>query len=227
MTVDPPRPRDLPLNALRAFESAARLGGFSAAAAEMGVSPGAVTAQVRALEAAVGAALFDRTARGVRLTEAGARAAPGLTAAFDRLRAAMADLRGAGPRQVVHVATLPALAQLWLAPRLAALRDALPDVTLSVTAVETPPAVKRHPYDLCLFYDGNAKGRLADDVVFPVCAPALAGRLAVPGDLAQVPCLSDSAWADDWAVWAAVAMPGRCFRCTRWRWIRPWRGRGC
>lgn len=55
MAVAPPRPKDLPLSALRAFEAAARLGGFAAAAQELGVSPAAITAQVKTLEAAVGA----------------------------------------------------------------------------------------------------------------------------------------------------------------------------
>ncbi len=210
MPVAPPRPRDLPLGPLRAFEAAARLGGFKAAAEELGVTPGAVTAQIKALEAAVGVRLFDRTARGVRLTAEGARAAPGLTAAFDRLRAAMQDLRGAGGQGVVHVAALPSLAQLWLSPRLPALHRAL-GVTVSITAVEAPPNLKRQPYDLCLFYGPEPQGRLADDVIFPVCAPGLAARLSAPEDLAGVPCLSDSTWTGDWDAWAALAMPGRAF----------------
>ncbi|HMO72820.1 MAG TPA: LysR family transcriptional regulator, partial [Paracoccaceae bacterium] len=193
LSVDPPLPRDLSLTALRAFEAAARLGGFSAAAAELGVAPGAITAQVKALEGAVGVTLFERAARGVRLTAAGARAAPGLTAAFDRLRAAMATLRDEGAARTVHLAALPALAQLWLLPRLPALHAALPGTTLSVTAIETPPEGKRHPFDLLLFYDDVDEGRLAGDEVFPVCAPDLARRLSAPEDLSSVSCISDSA----------------------------------
>jgi len=59
MAVAPPRPKDLPLTALRAFEAAARLGGFAAASHELGVTPGAITAHIKALEAELGAVLFD------------------------------------------------------------------------------------------------------------------------------------------------------------------------
>ncbi len=64
MPVAPPRPKGLALNALRAFEAAARLGGFAAAAEELGVTAGAVTAHVKALEEALGAPLFERHAKG-------------------------------------------------------------------------------------------------------------------------------------------------------------------
>ena len=73
------------MTALRAFEAAARLGGFAAAATELGVTPGAVTAHVKALEDRLGAALFARDAKGVQLTPLGARVLPEFTAAFDAL----------------------------------------------------------------------------------------------------------------------------------------------
>lgn len=211
MAVAPPRPKDLPLSALRAFEAAARLGGFAAAAQELGVSPAAITAQVKALEAAIGARLFERTARGVQLTAVGQRVRPGLSEAFDRLRDAMQDLRGSAAERTVHIATLPALAQLWLAPRLPALRAALPDIAVSITAMEAPPVPKRHPYDLSLFYGTEARDRVENDVIFPACAPGLRARLRHPADLGAVPCLSDAAWSGDWAAWAAVALPGASF----------------
>lgn len=211
MPVAPPVPKDLPLSALRAFEAAARLGGFSAAAAELGVTPGAVTAHMKTLETVLGARLFDRTARGVTLTALGQRVLPEFVAAFDALGSAVQCLRREAAPRAVHVATLPSIAQLWLSPRLPALRAAAPEITISITAMETPPNLKRTPYDLSLFFDETRSGRLADDMIFPVCAPALAGRLARPEDLATVPCLSDTSWADDWTVWADAAMPTAAF----------------
>lgn len=205
MPVAPPPPKPLPLTALRAFEAAARLGGFTAAAAELGVTPGAVTAHVKALEADLGAPLFERHPRGVRLTAPGVAALPGLTAAFDALAQASAGLRRASAPQVVHVATLPALAQLWLSPRLPALRAAAPEIAVSITALEAPPNLKRAPYDLSLFPAPRGGRLVAGDEIFPVCAPALAARLAAPGDLAALPCLSDASWRDDWALWLAAA----------------------
>lgn len=202
MPVAPPRPKDLPLTALRAFEAAARLGGFAAAAQELGVTPGAVTAHVKQLEQTLGAALFTRTPRGVRLTALGQQTLPAFTAAFDALGTAVGDLRAAAAPRTVHIATLPAIAQLWLSPRLPALRAAAPDITVSITALETPPNLKRSPYDLSLFFSDDPTDRIAPDTIFPVCAPALAARLTAPQDIARFPCLSDATWSDDWQHWA-------------------------
>lgn len=214
MPVQPPFPRLPSLNALRAFEAAARLGGFAPAAEELRVTPGAVTAQIKALEDDLGAPLFRRHARGVRLTALGQRALPGFVAAFDALGLAMRDLRrDAAPRRA-HVAALPAVAQLWLAPRLPELRRALPELDLSVTAMEAPPNLKRVPFDLCLFYAGHPPPGaviLAQDEILPVCTPDLARRLSGPADLREVSCLTDSAWSEDWEIWAAAAMPGQGF----------------
>ncbi|QYZ68721.1 LysR family transcriptional regulator [Neotabrizicola shimadae] len=210
MPVAPPRPKDLPLNALRAFEAAARLQGFAAAAMELGVTPGAVTAHVKALEDRLGAPLFDRTARGVHLTQLGATVLPAFTAAFDALGQAQHQLRAEAAPRSVHIATLPAIAQLWLSPRLPALRAAMPEIALSVTAMEAPPNLKRAPYDLSLF--PGTEGRvIAEDEIFPVCAPSLAARIHRPEDLAQFPCLIDSAWSADWPLWLEAALPCTAF----------------
>jgi len=204
MAVSPPRPKDLPLNGLRAFEAAARLGGFAAAAVELGVTPGAVTAHLKGLEAALGARLFQRGPQGVVLTAMGARALPAFTAGFDALAGAVQALRSEAAPQVVHIATLPAIAQLWLSPRLPALRAAAPEIAISITAMEAPPNLKRALYDLSLFYGDQGK-LLADNVIFPVCTPAVAARLRSPGDLMAVTCLTDASWAGDWAIWAEAA----------------------
>ena len=209
MSVAPPQPKGFALNALRAAEAAGRLGGFAAAAAELGVTPGAVTAHVKALEAELGAPLFERTAREVRLTPLGHRALPDLIAAFDGVAKASQTLRREAAPRIVHIATLPAVAQLWLSPRLPALRRAAPDITVSITALEAPPNLKRAPFDLCLFYSDTRLGEgVVEDRLFPVCAPQLAETLRKPEDLAQVACLSDAVWSEDWATWLAEDAPG-------------------
>ncbi|MEM7488632.1 MAG: LysR family transcriptional regulator [Pseudomonadota bacterium] len=199
----PPRP-DLPLTALRAFEAAARLGGFRAAAEELGVSAAAVSAQVKGLEDRLGHALFVRGARGVALTEAGALARPGLSAAFRALEAAQAAMLAGGGR-ALEVVALPAIAQLWLPSRLA--RAEAAGHRVSVTAMEAMPRGKRARFDLALFYGPGA------DVLLPVAAPGVTG-----------PRLSDAAWARDWVTWAeacgdAVPPAGRRSRSTPW-WSR-------
>ncbi len=216
MPVAPPPLTRLPLNALRAFEAAARTGAFTLAAMELGVTPGAVTAHVKALEGILGAPLFERQARGVRLTALGRTAAEGFTAAFDVLAQAEAGLRAMAAPQQVHVATLPAIAQLWLSPRLPALRAAAPEISVSITAMEAPPNLKRSLHDLSLF-PAESGGRLvARDELLPVCAPQMAARLVRITDLGGVPCLSDSVWESDWDIWlravgAKVAVRGPVF----------------
>lgn len=204
MPVAPPPLTRLPLNALRAFEAAARTGAFTLAAAELGVTPGAVTAHVKALEERLGAALFERQARGVRLTALGLAAVEELTGAFDALAGAEARLRALALPQEVHIATLPAIAQLWLSPRLPALRAAEPEIAVSITALEAPPNLKRSLHDLSLFPAETGGLLVARDELFPVCSPGMAARLSQVEDLGGVPCLSDTAWDRDWEVWLAA-----------------------
>lgn len=214
MSVSPPVPRLPSLNALRAFEASARLGGFAQAAAELQVTPGAVAAQIKSLEQEIGAALFVRHAKGVRLTATGERALPGFVAAFDQMGTAVRDLRRDAAPGKIHIAALPALAQLWLGPRLPTLRKKLPGIDISVTALETPPNLKRVPFDLCLFYcDTVPENGIAfsGDALLPVCTPALARKLSQPSDLKEAICLTDTAWADDWRLWADHVLPGAGF----------------
>lgn len=205
MPVAPPPLTRLPLNALRAFEAAARTGAFTLAAAELGVTPGAVTAHVKALEDRLGAALFERQARGVRLTALGLAAVEELTGAFDALAGAEARMRALALPQEVHIATLPAIAQLWLSPRLPSLRAAAPEISVSITALEAPPNLKRSLHDLSLFPAESGGRLLAADELFPVCSPVLAARLRRVEELGSVPCLSDTAWDRDWEDWLAAA----------------------
>ncbi|KAE9632567.1 LysR family transcriptional regulator [Parasedimentitalea maritima] len=207
MPVSPPRPKQLPMTALRAFETAARLGGFAAAAQELGISPGAVSAHVKTLEDSLRAPLFLRSAKGVTLTALGLRVLPDFTAAFDQMGQAMQLLHSEAAPQVVHIAALPAVAQFWLSPRLPALRAAAPDIEISITAMETPPNLKRAPYDLCLFYEAALGDEVAKDGITPVCAPSFADQLRSPADLQHVPCLSDSSWSKDWDHWLNAACP--------------------
>ncbi len=199
-----------PLNALKAFEAAARHASFARAADELGVTPAAVSHQIKALEAWLGAPLFVRRAQGLGLTDTGRATLPALSAAFDALGRAVQDLRRASPRAHMAIAALPAIAQLWLAPKLPAAQAAFPRLRPSVHALETPPDLRRELFDLAIFYVREAPAgcrmvRVCDDVIFPACAPQFAGRLESPADLASVPLLRDTAWAGDWPCWLAAA----------------------
>ena len=212
MSVSPPRPKGPPLNALRAFEAAARLGGFANAAEELCVTPGAISQHIRALEDWIGADLFERRSQGVRLTALGAEALPGFATAFDAMGAAVHGLRNAARHGTLHIAALPSVAQLWLSPRLPAVRAALPDLRVSVSAIETPPNLARDLFDLSLFVrpPTGARGErvLAQDMILPVCAPEVATRLRGPADLAGETLLHDALWPGDWALWARSVLSG-------------------
>ncbi len=230
MGVRPPRPRLPPLNALRAFEAAARTGSFTRAAAELNVTQAAVAQQVKALEAWLGCRLFDRLAHGLRLSGRGSAALPALVRAFDMMGEAVRELQAAARPERIEIAALPAVAMLWLAPRLPAIRAAFPEASISVTASETPPNLLREPYDLALFYlpaaapdadaDGAAAVRLHADRIAPVCSPRIAPACGEDPAawLERQTLLHDSAWASDWDRWLRAAgceqRPGAGSRAT-------------
>lgn len=206
MPVNPPRPKSPHLNALRAFEAAARLGGFAAAADELSVTPGAVSQQIRILEDWVGAPLFRRQSHGVRLTKLGESVAGDFTRAFDLIGDGVHRLRSGAHDPTIRIAALPSVAQLWLSPRLPAIRRAMPDLTISVTALETPPNLRREMFDISIFIrPADEATAIAQDMIFPVCAPELAKSLNSPDDLSGQTLLHDITWREDWAHWLSHA----------------------
>ena len=189
MPVSPPRPKTPPLNALRAFEAAARHNSITAAAIELNVTPAAVAQQIESLEALTGAQLFDRNPRGVELTPLGSSVAEDFTAAFDSLGMASQKLRSNAKPLEIKIAALPSIAQMWLSPRLPDIRRALPDISISVAAEEQPPNLVRAPYDMALFFDSTQPSttriRLEQDRITPVCSPDIAKKLTSVHDLAK------------------------------------------
>lgn len=210
MAVNPPRPPLPPLKALRVFEAAARLGGFAAAAQELNVTPGAVAQQIQKLEEWLGVELFRRTAQGVHVPEHGRRVALQIAQALDELAAAARALRQLGGPRPLHLAASPAVAQLWLRPRLVGLKSALGGAQISVTAIESPPDLEREMFDAAIFFlsegealHGATVTPIEEDVLTPVCAHSVAARLATPDDLAGETLLHDSMWRADWSRWLA------------------------
>ena len=213
----PPKPAAPPLNSLRAFEAASRLGGFKAAAAELSVTPGAVAQHIKSLEAWAGASLFERMSQGVRLTSLGKAVAADFSQAFDHLGAAVLRLRAdAGPQQI-RIAVLPSIAQLWLARRMPRVRALSVNTTISITALDNPPNLLREPYDLSIFFaaeegSGN-RVELGNDRIFPVCAPSIAARLREPADLAHHTLIHDDTHKGlfelaEWQTWLDAAGVG-------------------
>jgi LysR family glycine cleavage system transcriptional activator len=220
MSVKPPRRRLPSLNALRAFEAAARCGSFVKAADELGVTAGAVTQQIRQFEAWLGFPVFQRLAQGVILTDAAREVLPRLTRGFDTLGLAVQSLRDSHHDRALTIAALPCIAQLWLSPRLMPLQHAFPGLQISVSAMEQPPDPRREPHDLAIFYldvdaarAGMATGEA--DAILPVCAPSLAATIDCPADLGRHILLHDAVWRGDWARWLAFAGAAATIDATR------------
>ena len=214
MAVKAPRPRLPSLNALRAFEAAARLQSFAKAADELAVTPGAVAQQIRQLEDWVGAPLFHRFPHGVTLTDAAGDVLPQLSSGFDAIAASAHRLRGRSGSREISIAALPCIAQIWLTSRLPRLRKAFPGLQVSISALEEPPNFRRDLYDFGIFYleaapPGVEAISLDEDALFPVAAPELAATLNAPADLADAILLHDAVWRSDWQQWFAFAgLPG-------------------
>jgi LysR family glycine cleavage system transcriptional activator len=203
-----PRPRKLPpLNALRAFEAAARHLSFKRAAAELHVTQAAVSHQVRALEAELGLALFVRLHRALALTAAGQRCFPPLRDAFDRLEDATRSLRGRAPAPRLVLSIVPSFGANWLVPRLGQFRARHPDVDLVVLSSAELVDFARDPVDVGVrFGPGRYPGVRADlllpEEYFPVASPKLARRLREPGQLGRHTLLHDETH-DAWHAWLA------------------------
>jgi LysR family glycine cleavage system transcriptional activator len=190
-----------PLNALRAFEAAARHGSFSAAAQELRVTDSAVSQQVRTLERYLGTRLFKRLPRGLLLTEVGSTYLPVLTAGFDRLSAATTSLRSRGIGGLLTVAALPAFASGWLLPRLGKFTERYPRVELLLKTSRALADFRREDVDVAIrFGTGAASGQetksvfLMAEEVFPVASPTLVAPTLLPlkvADLRTLPRLHD------------------------------------
>jgi len=204
----------LPLNALRAFESAARNLNFSRAADELSVTPGAVSQQIRLLEDIVGGPLFKREAKGLQLTDLGRAAVPLLREGFERLMDASALLREPPRRKQVSISVAPSFASKWLMPRMDDFHAAHPEVEVWISADMEPAALGEGKADLAVRYGpgdypGHVSERLMTETVLPVVAPQLlaSGKpILKPADLIHHTLLHDmsedgDAGRPDWAMW--------------------------
>src|SRR6201986_1470196 len=123
-----------PLSALRAFEAAARHLSLTRAAAELHVTPGALSHQIRGLEELLGVKLFERKVRAIALTAAGRQLYPGLQTGFGHIREAVEGLRVGAQPNVLVVSTSPGLTSKWLAPRLYRFAAAHPDIEVRISS---------------------------------------------------------------------------------------------
>jgi len=206
-----------PLNALRAFEAAARLGSFKAAAAELHVTHGAVSQHVRLLEEWLGAPLFERHNRRVTLTPAARAYLAEIGPAFEQVASATARygcIGGASPR-VLRVNVPATFALRWLVPRLASFQKQHPGVEVGLETSNEPVEALQDAFDIIIrggpdtFYGYSMHSFLSEERL-PVCSPALLDQLPLrpPRDLIHHTLLHTSSLprlCTDWLAKAGVA----------------------
>ena len=207
-------PRRLPsLNALRAFEAAARHQSFVRAAEELHVTPGAISQHIKSLEDDLGVTLFRRGRR-LALSDAASELWPLVADAFDQIERAVLKVRQQGAGNTLVVSTPPAFASRWLIPRLEAFQERHPGIELRLLATQRLVNFQLEDVDLAIrFGTGDYPGlqveRLMPEAIIPVAAPALAQDIHTAADLARSPLLEDESHAGsglfpDWATWLAT-----------------------
>lgn len=207
-----------PLNALRAFEAAARHLSFTKSAQELNVTPAAISHQIKTLEEFLGVQLFRRTHRAVLLTDAGQRCLPVVRESFDNL-AEIADLARAQDQSgILQVSAGPAFAVKWLVPRLKDFAEAHPNIDVRVAASLALADFRTDQVDVAIRfgfgkYPGLRVDKLFDEVLVPMCSPRLRDGdppLLTPDDLRHHTLLHDDSTrfdpaAPNWARWLRAA----------------------
>lgn len=195
-----------PLNALKAFEAAARHLSFTRAAEELHVTPGALSHQIRGLEELLDVRLFERRARSIVLTPQGRLLYPGLQAGFGLLRDAVASLRATRNDRVLVISTPPGLTSKWLVSRLYRFAEAHPEIEVRVSSSVVAASFDADGVDAAirsLPFNHAPDPALSYEVLFgvgltPVCSPKLVARFGAPdapGVLAKMPLIHDDSLA--------------------------------
>jgi LysR family transcriptional regulator, glycine cleavage system transcriptional activator len=194
-----------PLNAIKAFEAAARSESFTRAAEELNVTQGAVSHQVKALEATLGLKLFNRERQRLIITESGREYLAVIRDALDRIAVGTERLVQRQRSGVLTITTSPDFAAKWLVNRLGRFAESYPDIDLRISATPHHVDFAREDVDIAIRHgDGKWPGldvvRLCAEQLFPVCSPKfVAGRnrIATAADLLKYPLLR----LDDWTTW--------------------------
>lgn len=218
-----------PLAAVRAFEAAARHGNFTRAAEELGMTQAAVSYQIRLLEERLGTTLFARDKRQVILTEAGRKAAPLVSAAFDTLDDAFAVARS-HDETVLSLSSSNTFSSNWLARNLGRFQFAQPDLALRLHTSDALADFARDEVDVAIRVSVSGKPQgLASHFLLrihgtPMCTPEYAeaqGGIADPADLLEATQLSpNDDWWDRWFELAGINRIDREARAGRLRGIR-------
>jgi len=202
-----------PLNAIRVFEAAARLGSFSAAGDELAVSHAAISRHIRQLETWFGRPLFVREARGVSLTKAGRDLASSVSDGLGKIAAASAALRRDDRQRSIAVGCIPSIASRWLVPMLPGFSAAHPEISVQVLYAQAEDRMRESDYDVLITISEDEAGDVERRRIFsrackPVASPhylARVGKLSSPQAILQGADLLHDETRRDWADWFAAA----------------------
>ena len=175
----------LPMRAICVFHAAAKAGSVSKAAAELNVTPSAVTQQIQLLEVQLGTSLMVKVGRRIALTEAGERYFTSIRDQVERITEATEQIRGFRSLMALNVRATPTLSNKWLLPRLASLIDLHPDLEVRLDGTNEPTDFDRESVDVEIRHgDGRWPGLfvegLAEEEFWPVCAPSYASAGSLP-----------------------------------------------
>lgn len=195
-----------PLSALRVFEAVARLGSFTKAADELGMTQAAASYQIKVLEERAGTPLFIRKARQISLTEAGTRLAPQASKAFAEVADAWLSAKG-GAAGLLSITTIQSFASNWLAVNLGAFQLMHPELAVKVDTSHRVIDLQKEEFDLGIrtgrgYWPGLKAHFLFKADYTPMLSPRLAekvGGIRTPEDLYKVPLFStDDPWWENW-----------------------------
>ncbi|WP_172151980.1 transcriptional regulator GcvA [Pseudomonas tumuqii] len=198
-----------PLNAIRAFEAVARHLSITVAADELNVTPGAVSRQIRSLEEFMEQPLFIRGHRQITLTPAGKQYFNAVARIIEELRSATRKLKRPPKRRQIKVRAYTTFAMQWLIPRLASFHQEHPKIEVLLTASLDPVDFHNEDLDAAIRLGSGDWPNcncyvLSDNVLAPVCSPALLDSepgLHAPADVAEYSMLHSLARPDDWTHW--------------------------
>ncbi|MGH6873369.1 MAG: transcriptional regulator GcvA [Aestuariivirgaceae bacterium] len=206
------------LGALKTLEAAGRHMSFTRAAAELGVTPAAVSHQIREMESLLGVQLFHRTSRSMRHTQAGEILHAAVCDSLDMIRRAISRIEKSDSKPRLRVTANPSITAKWLVPRLDRFLQIFPDADVRVDVSMMPVDFAREDVDIAISfgngdYPGMIRDRLFEDTVFPVCSPQLlSGKapLEKPQDLVRhtlihVEWQAQGATWPNWRMWMLAA----------------------
>ena len=209
-------PRQLPLSALRAFEAASRTGSFRAAADDLGLTPSAISHALRGFEKQLGAALFVREGRAIRLTPEGETLMRHVERGFGELQLGIGSIVARGP-QLLRLHCAPSFATQWLVPRLKRLLTEVRGLEVRIAAGTDYTRFANEEFDADIVYGAPAPGAyglaanqavfilpLGSETVTPLCAPSVAKQIRPPRALLRQTLIESDNKKVRWTDWFAA-----------------------